>query len=235
MEWFRWHHGTATNPKWRFIAVESGQRVADVLAVWALMLERASQNEPRGQIDGWNDKVAAAALDLTPEAVQAIREAMEGLSLNGFALTGWDKRQPKREDGSAERARRWRAQKKREGTQPNATEREQTLEEIRGEEKREEKREKGARTRATQLPDAWEPTDQHRAMGTERSVDVSEEAEAFRDYHLSKGSTFKDWDRAFNNWLRRAKPKPGLRAIKGGLEEYDDSWIKEFRAAGSGG
>ena len=30
------------------------------------------------------------------------------------------------------------------------------------------------------------------------------ELEKFRDHHASKGSTFKDWDRAFKTWLRKA-------------------------------
>ena len=30
------------------------------------------------------------------------------------------------------------------------------------------------------------------------------ELEKFKDYHASKGSTFKDWDRAFKTWLRKA-------------------------------
>ena len=30
------------------------------------------------------------------------------------------------------------------------------------------------------------------------------ELEKFRDHHAAKGSKFKDWDRAFKNWLRRA-------------------------------
>jgi hypothetical protein len=94
MDWFRWHHGTVTDPKWRVVAAESGQRLSDVLAVWAAMLEHASQNEARGSLAGWRDKVVAAALDLTPEAVEAIRKAMGGMVIDGEQLVGWRKRQP---------------------------------------------------------------------------------------------------------------------------------------------
>jgi hypothetical protein len=32
-----------------------------------------------------------------------------------------------------------------------------------------------------------------------------DEVDAFRDYHLARGNTMKDWDRAFYTWLRNAK------------------------------
>jgi hypothetical protein len=146
MEWLRWYQGTATDPKWRVVAIESGQPVAVVLAVWAMMLERAAQSDERGTIDGWSDRVAGAALDVPGDAVTAVRSAMQCLVLDGDRITGWEKRQPKREDGSAERAKAWRDRKKNatEPTDPdkngkrthaNANERTRTLEEIRGEER----------------------------------------------------------------------------------------------------
>lgn len=126
MDWFRWHHGTVTDPKWRVVSAESGQPLAAVLAVWAAMLEHASENEARGSLAGWRDKVVAAALDLAPEAVQAIREAMEGMVIDGDDLPGWKRRQPKREDDSSDRVRahrsRSREEVKRDVTQRNASE-----------------------------------------------------------------------------------------------------------------
>jgi hypothetical protein len=111
MEWLRWYQGTVTDPKWRLVASESGQPLVAVLAVWASILEHASQTEPRGTITGWRPKVVAAALDLSADAVQAIHDAMQGLVLDGDQLTGWDRRQPRREDSSVERTRAWRGRK----------------------------------------------------------------------------------------------------------------------------
>ena len=42
MNWFRWYTGTATDPKFLVVARLSGQNVASVVAVWAMLLERAS-------------------------------------------------------------------------------------------------------------------------------------------------------------------------------------------------
>lgn len=98
MDWFRWHHGSVVDPKWRLVAMRAKVRVADVVAVWAMMLEAASANrESRGVISGWHDEAAAVCLDILPEQVASIRAAMQGVTLEGMAVTGWEKRQPKRE------------------------------------------------------------------------------------------------------------------------------------------
>lgn len=120
MDWFRLHHGTCTDPKWRIVCKRSGQPAAIVIAVWLAMLERASQSTPRGSIAGWSDDDMALILDIDSTQVLAVREAMQGKTLEGDAVVNWDRRQPKREDGSAERAKAWR---ERNRTQPNATER----------------------------------------------------------------------------------------------------------------
>jgi hypothetical protein len=74
------------------------------------------------------------------------------------------------------------------------------------EERRGEKRKEPVpRKRATQLPDGWEPTDQHRELARTLGVNADREADQFRDHHAAKGSTFKDWNRAFNTWLRNAQ------------------------------
>lgn len=33
IEWFRWHHGSVTDPKFQLVARRSGARLSDVLAV----------------------------------------------------------------------------------------------------------------------------------------------------------------------------------------------------------
>jgi hypothetical protein len=122
--WLRWHHGTATDPKWRVVAARAGKAlsravtVGHVLSVWALMLECASQSKPRGELSGWVDEDAAAALGYDEAEVAAIRDAMQGKTLDGDHLTGWERRQPKAEDSTA--ADRKRAQRERERSQPGA-------------------------------------------------------------------------------------------------------------------
>lgn len=66
--------------------------------------------------------------------------------------------------------------------------------------------------RATQLADDWQPSDAHKLLAEERGVDAGEEAAKFRDYCTANGKTYKDWEAAFRNWLRNARPTGGPRA-----------------------
>lgn len=140
--WVRLWEDMPTDPKWRVIARRSGRPLPEVLAVFVFMMTNAGANAAeRGRLQGWDDEDVAAALDMDGEHVSAIRDAMEGKTLDGDRLTGWERRQPKREDNSSERAKAWREAKKREQaqdndiertrTQPNAAERERTLDKNR--------------------------------------------------------------------------------------------------------
>ena len=76
MAWFRWHEGTASDPKFHLIARKSGQPVAFALAIWAMLLERASAAEVRGDVSGFDCESADAALGMPDGAAQAIYDAM---------------------------------------------------------------------------------------------------------------------------------------------------------------
>ncbi|MDP4546515.1 hypothetical protein [Marinobacter sp. MDS2] len=119
MNWVRLWHDMPNDPKWRAVARKSGQRIGDVMSVYLHMMVQASENEPRGSIEGWDDEDVAAALDIESDAVLAIREAMQGKVLLGNELAGWDKRQPKRHDDSRERVRRHREKKAGKSTECN--------------------------------------------------------------------------------------------------------------------
>lgn len=127
-QWLRLWHDLPNDPKWRTIARVSKQRIGDVIAVYLHVLVDASANESeRGRTQSVNVEDVATALDLDNEQVEAILAAMQGRVLDGDLVTGWEKRQPVREDGSASRAKAWRERKKEEAergrTQANATER----------------------------------------------------------------------------------------------------------------
>ena len=119
IEWFRLWHDMPNDPKWRTIARISGQPIATVLAVALHLMVDASRNVTRGHVTVTAEDVASA-LDVTDEAVEAIFSAMQGRVLDGERLSGWDKRQPKREDlgnpetGVSSSAERKRAQRARE-------------------------------------------------------------------------------------------------------------------------
>lgn len=141
MDWLRLHHEVVTDPKWATIARRCGQPRHAIIAVWTAMLVCASQADKRGELEGWDHEDIGVALDLDTAAVEAIHAGMQGKVLDGNRIINWKKRQPKREDGSADRARAWRERQKQEPngpeperTQPNATERNRTLDKRRGEE-----------------------------------------------------------------------------------------------------
>ena len=54
----------------------------------------------------------------------------------------------------------------------------------------------------------WAPTDGQRRKleGKHGGKDIDSELEKFRDWHIEKRSQYKDWNRAFDNWLKRARP-----------------------------
>jgi hypothetical protein len=139
IEWFRWWHGTVTDPKFRWIAKKSNSKITDVLAVWAALLEHASNvtqcnaDETRGNVTSFQCEDWDIQFDLEEGQTQKILSAMESKGLiENNEICNWQKRQPKREDSSTERVRRFREKKKTinncdDETQCNAKKRQETL------------------------------------------------------------------------------------------------------------
>ena len=200
-----------TDPKWRVIARKSGQPIALVIATYNFLMVNAAENATeRGRTHGWNNEDVAAALDVSEQDIAAILDAMQGKVLEGQHLSGWEKRQPKREDSSAERAKRWRNERNR--TQPNAEERpdidaDNTLDKS-----------SVAAQRATRLPDGFiVPVEWIEWAQKEKSwpVDIVKvEADSFVDFwHAKSGrdATKKDWQATWRNWVRNSRRVNGAR------------------------
>lgn len=129
-QWLRLWHDMPNDPKWRTIARVSKQPVSLVLAVYVHVLVNASNATERGRTQNLNSEDIASALDADTEQVDAVLAAMEGRVLDGDLVSGWEKRQPAREDGAAERAKAWReARKAKSERSANATERTPNAEE----------------------------------------------------------------------------------------------------------
>lgn len=112
-QWLRLWHDMPNDPKWRTIARAAKQPIALVQAVYVHMLVDASRNVTRGHVDVTNEDLASA-LDVTEDAISAIREAMQSRVLDDDMLTGWASRQPAREDsGSPESGAKSSAERKR--------------------------------------------------------------------------------------------------------------------------
>ncbi|EGW8417140.1 phage replisome organizer [Salmonella enterica] len=95
--WLRLWHDMPNDPKWRTIARVSGQPIATVMAVYIHLLVSASRNVTRGHADVTTEDLASA-LDVTEEAIDLILQAMQGRTLDGDLITGWEKRQVLKED-----------------------------------------------------------------------------------------------------------------------------------------
>jgi hypothetical protein len=116
IDWFRWHHGSVTDPKFQLVARKSGASLPDVLAVWAYVLEQASANETRGNHGEIDCEAVDCMFGFDDGQTEAIMNVMRsrGLLSDG-RVSSWDKRQPKRErdtDNSAERTRAYRERQK---------------------------------------------------------------------------------------------------------------------------
>lgn len=161
IDWFRWHHGSVTDPKFQLVARRAGCRLPDVIAVWAFILEQASSSNDRGAYGDLDFESIDLLMGFDDGVTQKIVVAMEarGLLADG-QVAAWAKRQVKRErtdDSSTERVRAFREKKRQETpdesdeTPRNAMERQET---PREEKSREEKEEANASLSTAHADDA---------------------------------------------------------------------------------
>lgn len=125
MDWFRWHHGSVNDPKFQLVARRVGCSVAEVIAVWACLLEAASQSEERGVHGVLDFESMDCSLGLSDgRSADIYLRMQERMLVDGVAVCRWQKRQPKRErddDSSTERVRAYRARQSAETPQKQET------------------------------------------------------------------------------------------------------------------
>lgn len=125
MDWFRWHHGSVNDPKFQLVARKASCSVAEVIALWACLLESASQSEERGKPASPDFESIDCALGLEDGKAFAIYQQMIGRDLickETGRLINWEKRQPKRERDDDTAAERKRLQREREQEKIGVTE-----------------------------------------------------------------------------------------------------------------
>ena len=121
-DWLRLWHGTVSDTKFLWVERKSGARFGDVMAVWMALLEEASQADDRGDVSGFDPDSFDFRLGDEEGLTLRIMKAMgaKGLIGEDMRLSGWDRRQPEREDlgnpstGAMSAAERKRLQRLRE-------------------------------------------------------------------------------------------------------------------------
>jgi hypothetical protein len=109
MDWFRSWHGAPTDTKFLVIARRANVAPGMVSAVYWALLDHASQNNPRGCVDGFDTEAYAAWAGWEESDVIAIVAAfVVKETIKDGKITSWEKRQPKREDDSGPRVKRYR-------------------------------------------------------------------------------------------------------------------------------
>ena len=185
MDWFRSYHGAPYDPKWRVIAKQLGCHAGEVAVTFWALLDAASQSRERGvtHCDAADRhrriEEISAGFDMEFDVVQSIYSALEDRQVvKDGKISAWEKRQPKREDSSTERTRKYR---ERTVTQRDApvTQRDDRTEQSRTEKKNSPKvnlrsasRRRGTRTRRNfsgPASDGWQSKTGRARISTARS------------------------------------------------------------------
>jgi hypothetical protein len=95
--------------------------------------------------------------------------------------------------------------------------------------------------RATAYPADFYPNETGEQVATQGGVSIPSELEKFRDYHLARGSTMKDWQAAWRTWARnaakfaqeKARPPP-IRVVSGRQSAIDNYAAQAAAARGEG-
>lgn len=242
-QWVRLWDDMPNDPKWRVIARRASQSVTGrhsdvtichVISVFNHMLINASNWGNWGILENWNDEVVAASLEIDSGQVLAIKDAMQGLILDGDRIKSWEKRQTKHADSSADRTAKWR-RRKRDGGDDDVTRSDESVTLCDTEEKRrEENRKKEKKPKPsvlskkqksenpnrkkikTEIADGSQPDAADLAFVSEAGMDSRQAADEwaqFRDHHLKNRSLFADWRAAWRTWVRNVgKFQPAKRS-----------------------
>lgn len=65
---------------------------------------------------------------------------------------------------------------------------------------------------AKPIPDDWAPNDRHAVKARSKNLDLTHEAETFRDWAHAGDRRYVDWDARFSQWVANARtPEPAAR------------------------
>lgn len=211
MDWFRWHHGSVSDPKFQLVARKAGASIPDVIAVWAYILETASQSVERGDFG----EVDCEALDCafgfpsTETRTADILKAMEDRKLtSGTRIVSWEKRQPKREREDATNADRQAAfrAKQNQVTPDNASDDQKT---PRGDKSRGDKNKEGegSSPNGSRIPADWQLDAEDREYCRVTRPDLNPDAVALdfvQHWNNTPGAKGRklNWRLTWQTWVR---------------------------------
>lgn len=212
MNWFRFYHEALNDPKVQRLP-------GDEFKAWVNLLCLASQQAERGSLPTVEDCAFSLRCDVLAMADVMQRLANMGLlerEPGGYSIHNWDGRQ-RVSDDVTKRVQKHRSKVSEDETlQGNEDE---TLPKRFGnalDKNREETEEKDASassrakkpSRATATPETYTPSEiQYEWALTKFGLDrprVDLETDKFLDHHRAHGSAMKNWDAAWQNWMRRA-------------------------------
>lgn len=216
--WFKVHHGITSDPKWRAIARKIHIPEGTIVSVWVALLEYGSQQEERGDVQGFSCADYDCCYGYEDGTCQTVYEALvqRGLIVDDF-ITNWERRQSQPETTSTaktprQRTAECRARKKQELlSQQNecndcngcndCNERNVTCNDVTTEEKRgDEIREEEIRTEEnTPQPPKGEAPAQRRKRSSSSTPERADDWEcwyAAYPRHDNKQSAIKAWNKA---------------------------------------
>ncbi|NMY20808.1 DnaT-like ssDNA-binding domain-containing protein [Pseudomonas sp. WS 5410] len=245
MDWLRLWHDMPNDPKWRTIARVSGRPISEVMAIYCHLLVMASSNPDRGHVDGITchdmsrENVTnvtsvtcheinfvegiSTALDVDIQHIESVLTAMQGRVLDGDLVSGWESRQPKREDAGTneygpksarQRKRDERERKKQQAENDGCHDASRSVTQSHDRlDKRREDQKLHTHTAQSKfsLHDAWEPDPTTFTAVLFRNGMANQTFEAdqlleFRSYWISRPDDLKtqaQWEHALAQQLKR--------------------------------
>lgn len=207
MAWFKVDDRLWSHPKWLNLSLEAK-------ALWVSAGAYCAEHESDGFISRQTLAIVLPNSRQTRAATALVKVGLWEQVEGGFRFRNWSEYQPTKAQQQAkrekdrERKAQWRSRRdternpdgiRTESVLPDPT-RPDPIKETNNYVVSKEKRER----RSTALPDTWQPSDAHQTKAFNLGLNCAWEADKFRDHHSAKGTRFKNWDRAFHNWLNHA-------------------------------
>jgi hypothetical protein len=202
------------------VARHANVTLCHVIAVWALILEGASQSENRGELKFEEDYIASC-LGLSDDEIDKIFQAMVSAKIievghKGGYVTNWNKRQEyKTDNNSTERKRRQRKREALDAVTPCHADVTPMSRPIDTDTDTDTESKKKERVVATRFALAHPPIEWIEFCKTQRpELNAGIVFDGFRDYWIAKAGKDGlklDWTATWRNWVRNQKTANGAQ------------------------